>query len=734
MYEFGEFRLDTAERLLLRNGKPVLLPPKVFDMLVVLVQNGGHLLDKEKLMHELWPDSFVEDVNLSVNISVLRKALGARENGEGFIETVPKRGYRFAAQVTELESGSEDLIVHNRIRARIVTEEVERGADVAVGKGAWEPPREIEAASLSIAERFADQPRQRKGVVVVGLAAVLIAIAGVGFGLYKLMGHKAGSSFERMKITRLTDNAKAVDGTISPDGKYVVYVMADSGQQSLRLRQVAAASDVQIVPPGDVRYEGMTFSTDSNFVYYVSETKGMAELYQMPVLGGTPRKLIVDIDSPVTLSPDGKRLAFLRGYSSEGQSALMVAKADGTSEQKLAIRRNPDFFSGANNAPAWSPDGKVIACPAGTAGPEGSYMTVLQVRAEDGVVTPMTSRRWRWVRRMVWFPDGKGVIFAGQEQESSPSQIWSLSYPGGEVHRITNDLNDYDSVSLTADGASLATVQSGLLSSIWIAPSGDSDHAKKIRSNNADGVDGISWTSDGRIVYASRASGHSDIWIMDQDGRNQKQLTADGSTNNWPVPTADGRYVVFMSDRGGLHNIWRMDPDGNSLRQLTKDGYAGIPDCSSDGRWVVYRSGLGKKTLFKVSIEGGEPVPVNDKASSRPAISPDDKWIACAYFDDPEGLKTAIYPFSGGEPVKILPLSFSNFYVRWTPDSRALAYVDRQSHRNLVSQPMDGGPPKQLTNFDTDHIFRFAWSRDGKQLAMTRGNATSDVTLITSFK
>src|SRR6266536_2335371 len=174
LYEFGEFRLDTAERLLLRNGKPVL------------VQNGGHLLDKEKLMRELWPDAFVEDVNLSVNISVLRKALGERENGEGFIETVPKRGYRFTAQVTELESGNQDLIVHNRIRARIVTEELQPGADVAIGKGTWEPPGEIEAASHgSIAERFVDKLNRRKGAAVVVLVVLVIAIAGVGFGLYK---------------------------------------------------------------------------------------------------------------------------------------------------------------------------------------------------------------------------------------------------------------------------------------------------------------------------------------------------------------------------------------------------------------------------------------------------------------------------------------------------------------------------------------------------------------------
>ena len=733
LYEFGEFRLDTAERLLLRNGKPVSLPPKVFDTLVVLIQHSGHLLDKEQLMKELWPDAFVEEVNLSVNISALRKTLGEGENGESFIETVPKRGYRFTAQVSELESGPEDLIVHNRIRAHIVTEELEASANVAIGTGAWEPQRQIEAARLSILERFADEIRRHKRAAGLALALFLIAVAGLGFGLYKLITRKTVAPFEAMKITRLTSNGDAVDAAISPDGRYVAYVMADSGRQSLWMRQVATASNMQIIPPADVRWGGLTISTDGDYLYYLMGEQTFGVLYKMPILGGLPRKLIWDIDSLVTLSPDGKRMAFLRGYPADGQSALIVAKADGASEQKLAIRKDPDFFSGAEDAPAWSPDGTIIACPAGTTGADGSYMGVLEVRVQDGSAKLLTPQRWWRIRRMAWLRDGRGLVFAGQEQESDPAQLWYLSYPAGEVRRITNDLNDYRSVSLTADGTSLVTVQSGLLSSIWIAPNGDTQHAKDIRANNADGVEGMSWTPDGRLVYTSRASGHSDIWMMDQDGGNQKQLTADGSNNKWPVASADGRYIIFMSDRAGLQSIWRMEINGNNPKELTVGGSGWQPDCSPDSQWVIYRTGFGNHTLWKVSIDGGEPVQVNDKASSRPAISPDGKWIACAYFG-PEGIKTAVYPFAGGEPVRILDVSSPGFYVRWTPDGLALAHIDRQTQRNIVSQPVDGGPPKPLTDFQADRIFRFAWSRDGKQLALVRGNVTSDVVLIRNFR
>jgi Tol biopolymer transport system component len=272
-----------------------------------------------------------------------------------------------------------------------------------------------------------------------------------------------------------------------------------------------------------------------------------------------------------------------------------------------------------------------------------------------------------------------------------------------------------------------------LVSNIWIGAVADIEHAKKIQSNNSDGIDGITWTPDGRVIYASRVTGHSDIWITNADGSNQKQLTADGSNNNWPAASADGHYVVFMSNRAGPEDIWRMDIDGNNAKQLTKGGSGWFPDCSPDSQWVVYRSGVGRKSLFRVPIDGGDPVPINDRASARPAVSPDGKWIACTYFEDPKGLKTAIYPFTGGGPAKVLDF-FSNHYVRWTPDSRALAYITPRSNLNLESQSVDGGQPTMLTRFSAEHIFRFAFSPDGKQLAMTRGNITMDVVLINTFK
>jgi hypothetical protein len=325
------------------------------------------------------------------------------------------------------------------------------------------PTAEASAAhTLSSAEYLVGEIKRHKRGAVAALAALIIVVAGISLGWYKFASRsrpsvKPTAPLQTMKITRLTSNGKATDAAISPDGKYVVHVVDDGGQQSLWMQQVATSSNVQIVAPADVLYAGLTFSRDGNYVYYVKwDKKTLPVLYQMPVLGGVTRKLIVDINSTVTFSPDDKQLAFTRGYpDTRWESALMVANADGTAEQKLAVRKDPDFFPThalwESPAPAWSLDGKVIACPAGRADASGSYMTVVEVSVADGAVKPITSQRWWEVGQIAWQRDGSGLVLTAREQSSSPFQIWYLSYPGGEVHRITNDLNDYRGMSLTAD-------------------------------------------------------------------------------------------------------------------------------------------------------------------------------------------------------------------------------------------------------------------------------------------
>jgi Tol biopolymer transport system component len=639
--------------------------------------------------------------------------------------------------VREVQDESTDLEDHSAFHKAVSSAEKQ---PVQTGEGG--------AQLLLNAEYLTSEIKHHKRGAVFVLATSVLAVVGITFGLYKFAGQhrstiKPTAPFQTMKITRLTGNGKAIKAAISPDGKYVVYAIDDSEQESLWVRQVATNSTVQIVPPFKGGYFGVTFSPDSNYVYYVinENSSHLGVLYQAPVLGGVPRRLLVNINCPPTFSPDGKRFAFMRWSINPAEKALMVANADGTGEQKLAVLKLPDYFSAMG--PAWSPDGKIIACVA-IRFSDGFHCDVVGVRVADGT-EQLVKRFFDVGGRVQWLSDGSGLVVPAMEQASEPLQIWQVSYPGGEARRVTNDLNDYGGISLTADSSSLVTLQSSRLSHIWVAPNGDANHATQITSGQDEGYSGLSWMPDGKIAYGSMASGNSDIWMMDADGRNQQQLTVNESIDEEPSLTPDGRSVVFVSNLTNGFGIWRMDTDGGNPKQLTISNikYAEAPQCSHDMQWVVFVSWIsGLPTLWTAPIDGGDAVQLTDKFSLMPSISPDGKLIACLYGDQQNSQKgIAIIPFEGGQPIKVFNIpsaiggSEIGTSIRWMPDGHAVTYINtRNDISNIWSQPLDGSPPRRLTDFRAEEIFNFAWSPDGKQLAYAQGTQTTDVVLISNFK
>jgi len=580
-------------------------------------------------------------------------------------------------------------------------------------------------------------------LLAISVAVVLAAAA--GFGIYKMtLGHalKMVPAFQSIRLTRLTNTGKSRMAAISPDGKYVVHVIEDAGKQSLWVRQVTTANNVQIVPTADVVYFGMTFTGDGNYVYYVTAAKNESQafLYQLPVLGGTPRKLVEDVDDPVALSPDSSQIAFARFYPPKGTDDLTVAKADGSDQHVAASRKLPARYATSwfdqSAGLGWSPDGRTIATLA-SEGVGAAQWSLVSVPLSSGVEKTISSNRWSSSGRVTWLADGSGLVLDASDQSSSLSpQLWYVAYPSGEARRITNDLNRYYGVSLTGDSSALVTVQGEIASSIWVAPQGDATAARRIASGSGtgEGLNGIAGRPGGGVLYTSITNGHNDIWNMSADGSNPTQLTVNAGNNSDPVVSADGQTVVFSSDRGGHTNIWRMNIDGSSPKQLT-NGDDDIPQITPDGKWLLYQSRrAGKLWIWKQPLDGGTPQPLIDRAASNPTVSPDGKWVAMNVFDEAAGrFEVAYMPIEGGEPTKLSYLVAAAF--GWAPDSKSVLFVDnRNGVSNLMSQPLDGRPSKQVTNFTDGTIFKFAWSADGKQLFLTRGSVNSDAVLISNVE
>jgi len=456
------------------------------------------------------------------------------------------------------------------------------------------------------------------------------------------------------------------------------------------------------------------------------------------VLGGTKRRLIVDVAgnfflvNPVTLSPDGKRVAFLRDSKATSETALMVANEDGSGEKQLAVRKSPNGFGGPV---AWSPNGKTIAAVAFNTEAGVEYATLVEVTVQGGTERPLTQKRWPVVADLAWDPDGRGLVANTQERNGGPVQVVYVSYANGEVRRITSDLNNYSNVSVTADSRVVATVQFEFLADAWVAPLAALDSAKSIISHGS--FDYSTWSPDGRIVYSSSSDGN--IWLMESDGSNPKQLTSNAGGNFLPRVSPDGHYIVFESDRSGSFQIWRMDSDDNNPKQLTDSPLQDFgQDCSPDGKWVVYGKFGTEKGVWKVPIEGGNPVRLNDAEAQHLTISPDGKMIAYSYEDaaanPPHGV--AIMAFEGGLPTKHFDILSSLLtWFRWATDGRSLLYTKNEGRvDNIWSQPIAGGTPKQITHFNSEEITNFDLSRDGKRIVMSRGTGNQDVVLIRDLR
>jgi eukaryotic-like serine/threonine-protein kinase len=570
----------------------------------------------------------------------------------------------------------------------------------------------------------------------------IVVLAAAAYGLYALLHHAGPAPFADFTITQVTNNGKSVEAAISPDGKYLLSVLEDKGKQSLWLRHVLTNSDTQVIPPAEAFYQTLTFSPDGNYIYFrkaIDNTHTAFNAFRAPVLGGTPQLVVRNIDSAISFSPDG-RIAYTRGNDPEvGKFQVLIANADGTNEKMFY----GELSSFAPRQVPWSPDGKQIAALIGDSGEPLSNIEFRDVAsAKVQAVVPFNKIQ---VNDLAWLPDGRGLVVTYQNNGTffARAQIGLLSAKATEFRAITKDTNSYRTLTLSADGKALATVQQKLARTLYVLPAGGfsgSPPAPALAQLKDSSL--FNWASNGDFYFADGGT----LLRISPDGASKTTVLSDpGAVIGAAIACPNGSDVLLQWDghSAAKINVWRISPDGSNLKQLTYGSADLAARCMPDGKWVYYEDWVNSQ-IMRVPINGGTPeivpgtiVPHTIFSSPGFGTSPDGKWLAILLNQiESHGSvnKIALVPLDAGPnpPVRLLdPDPRVAWNPQFTPDGSALVYPIRENGvDNLWFQPLDGSRGRQITAFETDLIPAFRFSPDGKSLGVFREHDESDVVLL----
>jgi eukaryotic-like serine/threonine-protein kinase len=575
---------------------------------------------------------------------------------------------------------------------------------------------------------LAEAAKTNKLGAVLTLAGAAVLVLAAAFGIYSLVRSGHHVPFEHFSIENLTNNGHVSLAALSPDGKYLLHVRDEGGLQSLWLRHIPTGSNTQIVPPAATRYSGLTFSPDANYIYCVRRDESehtIAALYSAPVLGGTPRLLVRDVDSPITFSPDGKRFAYLREHHDTPNFDLFLVNSDGTPDRALFTNT---MMPTDSDVPVWLPTGKTIVIPV-VQTTQDSLGGLLAVDVPSGKREEVALNPSRIYYEPVWMPGTDGLLISSSSVERGlqQRQLGFLGYPKGEFRALTADTNDYFHPSVSADGKVIVAEQSQFIFELSVASAAKPDDLQPVPLMSHQPIYRWTWMPDGKLLVPQggalrlvNPAGGESVLVSDE-----KRIPDQG--------VSCGKYIVYRAiptTGGASVNLWRMDTTATT--QLTFGRNEQSPQCSPDGKWIYFIAQQENQALKRVPVEGGTPETVIEDPSSGFSLSPDGKLVATLDIRELDH-KLVLNVFSIADkkttyhnidPRASDPLGFA-------PEGNAVVYKVREKGvDNLWLQPLDGSPYRPLTHFTTDRIATYAFSADGSRIAMERGHTESDAIML----
>ncbi len=605
---------------------------------------------------------------------------------------------------------------------------VVRAASGTVGAA---PSEHISSSALAAAAR-----QHKTGVGVIALVVVVL-IAAAAFGVYSLLFSARRRPFQNVKITKVSGTHNARIGAMSPDGKYLAYVLENEGSQSLWLRHLSSASNVQLVAPQRVSYRALRFSPDGGHIYYshTLPASGQAsqefDLYRIPVLGGAPNMLVKDIDSNPSFSADGQRFLFLRANDPEpGKYQVLIANADGGEEKSIFSAPMANVMTDV----ALSPDGKT-AVGSMIDQQTKSLVALTGIDVSTGSQKTIVRPPFVMLNSLAWLPDGRELVAISLSAETNfaSAQIGLIGYPDGKLLPVTADTNTYANLSVSSDGKTIATIMQQTIRDVYVSGGQKSDYSDVRQITSGDPVPGLGWTKDGNLLIEQGPA----VRMIDTNGQVKGAIGVEKDSFSAQARGCNDGSIVFAHGRATSFgvSIWRSAADGTGLRPLTEGQRDMSPICSPDGKTVFYLD-MANFVYMKTTMDGGKPVKISDEygeTNSGYDLSPDGKMLALGTYDfKAQRPNISLVSAESGKPQRVLQFDPRHAgAIRFSPDGKGIVYPVREKGvDNLWQQPLDGGAGRQITNFTSLKIYSYRWSLDGKTLALVRGDSPSDVVLV----
>ena len=605
-------------------------------------------------------------------------------------------------------------------------------------RAAGDTTRTIPSDHVSSGSVLAAAARQHKAGIGAFIVIALVLVAAASYGVYSLFFSARGQAFQSIRISKVSGTHNAQFGAMSPDGKYLAYVLNNEGNESLWLRHLLSESNVQIVAPERVRYHAVRFSPDGSYIYYshTLPASGQAsdeyDLYRIPVLGGTPKLLVKDIDSTPSFSHDGQHFLFLRANDPEpGKYYLVIANSDGGDEKSIFSAPVTNIMTDA----AWSPDGKTVA--GSMLQQNGDVLSVLvAIDPNNGSQKTISQSPLSLLKNVAWLPDGRGLVAVYSSAEASYSgqqQLELIGYPDGKMRPITADTNTYENLSVSADGTTIASILQQTIRDVYVSPGQKPDYSDVKQITSGDPVAGVAWSRDGNLLIEQGSSIH----IIDANGEPKGEIGIEKkafSTQAQSCP--DGTVVLARgTEKTAGMSIWRSAADGSGLQPLSEGKRDMLPTCSPDGKTVFYLD-MYTFAFMKIPLAGGKAERLSPAVSEMPSgydVAPDGKTVALGTYDfKAQKPNISVVEVDSGKTLRTLEYDpRHNGVIRFSPDGKGIVYPVREKGvDNLWFQPLDGSTGHQITNFTSLKIYAFRWSFDGKRLALVRGDSPSDLALI----